>query len=1507
MSDVDEKVAVVEIDEEEDAALEDTAPAADERPYDNTISDIKGLQTILAPAMQRRERIRQQAVASIQNAFKVDGTNHEMAVQDVKVDEKYYTLNQQKDALLRRETLLEPIKGTIVIKDKKTGSVVDRSKRTLAHLPWMTNRHTFLVDGNEYGLANQLRIKPGVYTRERSNGELEAAFNLGRGKNFRMAMDPQKGVFHLGYDSTKIVLYPVLKALGISEQELERAWGARLAEVNRNAAKNQIGQVRKLYEKIVHPSRRKSGATSAQMAEAIAEAYTRTVLNPDVTQRTLGAKHSAVNPKTLVDASKKLLGVFRGDVQEDDRDSLEFKTLHTPDTFFKERIEKEAAPTLMWKMRSKLNRSTAPQISKIVPSAPFSKSLRSLITTSQIAHTPSQINPVEVIDMSAKVTSLGEGGIGSVRAVPDTTREQHGSHLGVLDPIRTPESETVGVDVRASVYAAVDQKGNPHALMQDVKTGKHKYIPVTDLQKKVVAFSGTDLKKARVPALVNNQVRDVSSKEVEYVVPTATSMFSPATGLVPMLNGMQGNRSIMGAKMQTQAVPLIHREDPLVQAPSDTKDSSMEAVLAKWHLPKAPFAGTVSSIDRNKGQIFIKPKDGGAPVAVDFATNFPFASKTGLTHTLTVKKGDKVKKGQLLGDSNFTRNGKLALGTNMRTAYLSYNGLTTNDAIVISESAAKKLTSEHIYRETQSIGDTTKVSKGMHRRYFGTKVDPVQYNRLGDDGLPKVGSVIHPGELVTAAVEEKKLSADDAMLGRLNKSLIKPYRDASLTWEHSHPGEVLDVVKTGKHATVVMKTLEPMGIGDKLANRYGGKGVVSTILPDDQMPQTEDGKPLDVLLTSAGVVTRINPNQVVENAVAKVARKTGKPIVMETFPRHDRVKWAKGLLKQHGLKDKETLTDPKTGRKIPGIAAGEQYMFKLFKSTDTNFSTRAVGPYDSNEQPTKGGHSGAKAIGRMEFNALVAHGAKNLLKETSTVKGARNDEFWKRVQMGLPEPKGQSSFVFNKFGAMLTGSGINFKKKGDQFGVVPLTDRDIDALAQTTVHQPGVVKVRTTKTAVNVVPEKDGLFDPVTTGGLRGTKWAKIELAEPVVNPVFEKPARELLGMTDKEFTDVLYNEGAGAIKRRLNGLDLDALNSDLQKGVRKRMKSTSKSAMDSVDRDVRKMKYIRALKKEKMKPGDAYVLSKIPVVPPVMRPVTSGGNGQVLVSDPNFLYKDLLVVNNAIKDTPEELRAIEDPTKARKELQGAVRAIFGTAPPVNDKTKARGAVGFITQIAGQNSPKHGFFHSKLVKRQQDLSGRGTIAPDPALGLDEIGIPSEMLWTQYAPFLVRRLVQKGYSIIEARKMVEERRPTAKRELDLEIKERPVVVNRAPTLHRFGLVSAYAKPVPGKTIRLNPFAEEGMNADYDGDAVQIHVPATQAGLHEARDMTLSKLLFADGTKNSLMIRPMHESVIGAYLATQKPKGTVKKFASKADAMAAYYRGEISMATPVEIAGKKTTLT
>jgi DNA-directed RNA polymerase subunit beta' len=204
------------------------------------------------------------------------------------------------------------------------------------------------------------------------------------------------------------------------------------------------------------------------------------------------------------------------------------------------------------------------------------------------------------------------------------------------------------------------------------------------------------------------------------------------------------------------------------------------------------------------------------------------------------------------------------------------------------------------------------------------------------------------------------------------------------------------------------------------------------------------------------------------------------------------------------------------------------------------------------------------------------------------------------------------------------------------------------------------------------------------------------------------------------------------------------------------------------------------------------------------------------------------------------------------------------------------------------------------MKRQQDVSGRATIAPDPTLSMDEIGVPADMLWGMYGKFVVGRLVRRGYGATEAQKMVEDKTPIALHELINESKERPVIVNRAPSLHRFNVIGAYPRITTGKTITLNPFAEKGTNADYDGDAMQIHAPVTPAAVADVKNMTLSKLLFADRKPGVLNVAPDMEAVLGLHRATQAPSNKkVRHFESTKDALAAYHRGEINLNDPVKI--------
>jgi len=305
-----------------------------------------------------------------------------------------------------------------------------------------------------------------------------------------------------------------------------------------------------------------------------------------------------------------------------------------------------------------------------------------------------------------------------------------------------------------------------------------------------------------------------------------------------------------------------------------------------------------------------------------------------------------------------------------------------------------------------------------------------------------------------------------------------------------------------------------------------------------------------------------------------------------------------------------------------------------------------------------------------------------------------------------------------------------------------------------------------------------------------------------------------------------------------------------------------------------------------------------VPVTPPVIRPILPLKDGRLQVSDANLLYKDAFLANDQLKESVKTLPASELPGP-RQHLYDAVSALYGVGEPVSPGAEKRGAKGYLAAITGTR-PGSGFFQGRLMKRQQDASGRATIAPDPTLSMDEVGIPENMLYGMYGKFVIGRLVRRGYSAIDAQKMVDDKNPIAREELVNESRERPVMMNRAPSLHRFSIIAAYPKMIDGKTVKLNPFAESGMGADYDGDAIQIHAPVTPGGIEDTKKMMLSQLIFTDRKPGQLNVRPDMEALLGLHRASQTASNKeLKHFETQHDAMAAYHAGEIAMNDPIKI--------
>jgi len=1442
----------------------------------------------MSEASFRRDLIRQQATETIQKVFPFEGKRHSLHVEDVRVHPAAYTPEDHKMAILQARTLAEPVRGTLVLRDKE-GKVVDKVKNfNLLQLPYYTDHNTFVIGGSTYSVSNQLRMKPGVYTRKRRNEELEASFNLSKGDNFRVSMDPEKGHFQMEYGTTKIPLYPILRSFGVPDTEMAKHWNKEMVNINRNAFEKKTDQaIGKLYERLIPAYNQKPNDDRVAAIKAV---YETTAMDPEINKRTLGQPLSKVDSASLLAASGKLLKAYSNEADFDERDSLAFKKLMTADDFMRERIQLDARD-IKRKVIAKIDSPTV-ELKRAIPNSPFTRSVHRFLSTSQLSNNPDQINPVEMLDAAVRATSMGEGGIENIRAITPEVRRLHSSHAGIFDPIRSPENDRAGVDIRTTLFASKDKDGNMYMPVYDVRQKKMRTVPVSEVVDKTIAFYGEKLKRPpgkTVDVIKNNQVQAVNPKEVDFQFLTHHALYSPASTLIPFMGSIDGNRGTMGSKMQTQALPLENSEAPLVQVASYLPGKSMEDLIGRFVVPHSPISGTIHKIDH--GLIYIKPDKRKTAAEGDYTTvpfhqNFPLASKTYLNHHLLVKPGDKIEEGQRLVDDAFVRDGTLALGKNLKVAYLPWRGLNSNDAIVISQSAADKLTSRHMYKKGLDIERDMNADRETHKTYYGGAYTAEMYKRLDKNGIIQPGQMVQKGDLLVAAVRKSALSPEAAMLGKLHKSLVKPFRDASVVWDHDTPGEVTDVLKTGNKIRMTVKTKEPMHVGDKLSGRHGNKGVVSTIVPDDQMLKDEQGNTIDVALTPAGVVSRINPAQILETAVAKVAEKTGKRILIDNFSKRDNVQWAKDLLKKHGIKDKETVYDPISGKSIPGVLVGPQYTLKLFKSTETNYSARGVEDYDVNQQPAGGGPEGAKKLGTMEVNALLAHGAKNILREAATLKGQRNDEFWRAYQLGLPLPQPKTTFAYDKFGSMLAGAGVRINKEGRYLRLAPLTDKEIDKMAPTTISNGLMVRAKDLKAEIG------GLFDPVATGGTTGQKWTKIHLEEPIVNPVFERPVQSLLGMGPRDFDKAIREDGGAKIRKQLAALDVDKLH----RSTKNELENATGATRDVL---IKKLKYLDALKQTDLKPHEAYVLSRVPVIPPIFRPITPGRSGDLQIGDANYLYRDLILANESLaksKDLP-----ILDQEDARKHLYNATKSLFGLAEPVSPQAKGRGVQGFIANIAGAGrTPKSGFFQSKLMRKTQDVSGRGTIVPDATLGMDEVGLPEDMGWQMYKPFVVRRMVQQGYGALNAKELVEKRDPIAFEHLQQEVKERPILLNRAPSLRRYNILAAYPKLVPGKSIRIHELLAPIQAGDFDGDSMQVHVPVMPEAVQEAKGLTLSNMLLGDQWKSQTTVAPQHEAVAALYRASSaEAKGKTRKFKSQEEAMAAYHRGEITLSTPVAI--------
>lgn len=727
----------------------------------------------------------------------------------------------------------------------------------------------------------------------------------------------------------------------------------------------------------------------------------------------------------------------------------------------------------------------------------------------------------------------------------------------------------------------------------------------------------------------------------------------------------------------------------------------------------------------------------------------------------------------------------------------------------------------------------------------------------------------------------------------INHGHVNSQNGQSEQWV-DYDGDVYCVTLPRNHVLYVRRNGKPVWCGN--SGRYGDKGVVSAILPDSRMPHDATGMPIEIAVNPLGIISRTNPAQVAEAVLGKIAEKQGKPYKYRDFQEvRDLTERVIDEARKNNVKDTEDLIDPDTGKTIKNILTGKRFFMKLSHTSESKAQGRGIGGYTSDDTPAKGGPSGSKQLGLLEMNAVLSHGALGVIQDAAAVRGQKHDEFWLPFLQGLPTPKPKVPMIYHKFINQLRSAGINVVEDGPRTHIMALTDKDVDTLAGDRYIDRG----DTVNFDDRMSPIPGGLFDESMTGGHGGNRWAAIKLAVPLPNPVMEEPIRRLLGLTREKFDAVIagthpldkYGTGPQAISKALDAINVDK---ELEQ-TRAAISSGKRTLRDAA---IRKLGYLKSAQRLGIHPRD-WVLSKVPVLPPNFRPVSvMQGSGLPMIADPNYLYKELIEANNNLKELASE---VDDVGSEQAALYNSFRAVVGLGDPVHPKLREKRVSGVLKHIFA-SSPKQSMPQRKLMSSAVDIVGRAVVTPDPNLDMDTVGLPENKAWEVYKNFVRRRLRRHGMSMIRALQEVEERTPLAREMLMQEMSERPVLVNRAPSLHRFNIMAAFPKLVKDDTLHVSPLIVKGFTMDFDGDAVQYHVPVLDKAVREAIDMMLpSRNLLSPADFARPVHQPSQEYTGGLYAATtaKNDKRHARVFRSLKDALASYRRGELDLDDLVEV--------
>jgi len=984
---------------------------------------------------------------------------------DLRFDEQY--------AKAFNKTYEAPLSIVAKLKNKTTGEEKEQ-EIFLADFPWMTAHGTFIINGVERIAVPQLARSYGVFFEAgplKGKNHFAAKIIPSRGVWIEIESDPDGAIYVKIDRKRRFPVTSLLRILGLkSDKDITArfdkgaAKAAIAASLEHDHAKTLEEAYVEIYRRlrdgdIANPDSAKTHVESTLSAERydlsrvgrfhFNRRWGLSTADKDLAHGTLSADDIAriVEHIAELNADPKAEG--------DDIDHLGFRRVR----FAGELLESRMRIGLSRMKRNIQDRmamvdaETSTPVSFVNP-RPFQAAVREFFTTDQLSQLMQQYNILDEIEHLRTLSTLGRGGLTSERAGLEV-RDVHSSHYGRVCPIHTPEGKNIGLVLHMSLYARPNEFGiieTPYAAVSKGKvTDEIKYLNALEEEQYAIAHAAVprddngkmtghivEVRKGGKPTVVT---RD----NVDFVEVATNQPFSVATALIPFVENDDANRALMGSNMMKQAVPLAAPEAPYVA-------TGIESAAAKdsGRLIIAEEAGEVTAADAQR--VVVKGKDSGKNKEYRLVN---FSRSNGFTcfhQRPLVAVGDSVKKGTILADTSTSVDGQLAIGQNVRVAFLPWFGNNFEDAIVLSEKLAKeaKFTSIHMEEFICVVRDT-KLGAEVTTHDI-PNVSEFKLRNLDEDGVIRIGAEVRPGDILVGKVTPKgetQLTPEERLLHAIFGEKAKDVKDTSLRMEGGKRGRVIgvkvfsresgDALESGviKRVHIEVAQLRTISVGDKLAGRHGNKGVISRILPEEDMPFDKDGNPVDIILTPLGVPSRMNLGQIYETHLGIAAEMLGYQAVVPSFSgaSQDEIKeeLSKAGLDENG---KRILFDGRTGEAFAQpVMVGVMYMLKLHHMVEDKIHMRSIGPYSLTTQQPLGGkaQNGGQRVGEMEVWAFLGYGAAYSLREILTIKSddilGRSAAF-DAIVSGKRIEESNTPATFNVLVRHLRGLGIDIEFEG---------------------------------------------------------------------------------------------------------------------------------------------------------------------------------------------------------------------------------------------------------------------------------------------------------------------------------------------------------------------------------------------------------------------------------------------------------------------------------------------